>query len=92
MIWEARYDEKRHALAFPPESRTVPAVNITDRYMKLANEWVVAQPEYVPGSRLMLDIREERKNGARRLPCTSSSNRKKGKFWRKALHPDRPTT
>ena len=23
MIWEARYDEKRHALAFPPESRTV---------------------------------------------------------------------
>ena len=68
MIWEARYDGKRHALAFPPESRTVPAVNITDRYMKLACEWVASQPEYVPGSRLMLDIREKKENGVRRLP------------------------
>ncbi|MFR4416308.1 MAG: transglutaminase-like domain-containing protein [Akkermansia sp.] len=50
MIWEARYDEKRHALAFPPESRTVPAVRITDRYMKLASDWVAAQPE-VPAGR-----------------------------------------
>ena len=36
--------------------------------MKLACEWVASQPEYVPGSRLMLDIREKKENGVRRLP------------------------
>ena len=87
MIWEARYDDKRHALAFPPESRTVPAVNITDRYMKLANEWVAAQPEYVPGSRLMLDIREERKNGARRLPLHVVLKSEEGKVLAEGITP-----
>lgn len=68
MIWEARYNREKHALAFPPESRTVPAVNITDRYMKLAADWTAAQPEYVPGSKLMLDITEKAESNARRLP------------------------
>ena len=68
MIWEARYNRKKQTLAFPPESRTVPAVNMTDRYMKLAAAWTAAQPEYVPGSRLMLDITEKAESNSRRLP------------------------
>lgn len=46
----ARYDRKRNALEFPPESRIVPAVNITKRYMKLASSWAASQPEYVPAA------------------------------------------
>lgn len=68
LIWEARYDPIKHTLTFPPESKIVPAVNITDRYLKLASEWVAAQPNYVPGSRLMLNIQTKTKNGVKRLP------------------------
>ena len=42
LVWEARYDRKRNALEFPPESRIVPAVNITKRYMKLASSWAAS--------------------------------------------------
>lgn len=68
MIWEARYNKETGTLEFPPESRTVPAVNVTDRYMKLASEWLASQPEYVPGSKLMLDITEKVGSKLQRLP------------------------
>ncbi len=71
---------------FPSESRTVPAVNITDRYMKLANKWVAAQPEYVTGSRLMLDIRK-RENGARRLPLHVILKSEEGKVLAEGITP-----
>jgi len=87
LIWEARYDRNRHALIFPPESRTVPAVNITNRYMKLASDWVAAQPEYVPGSRLMLDIREKKESGSRRLSLHVVLKSEKGEILAEGTTP-----
>ena len=87
LIWEARYDEKRRALTFPPESRTVPAVRITDRYMKLASDWVAAQPEYLPGSRLMLDIRDGKEGSGRRLPLRVVLKSEEGKVLAEGTTP-----
>ena len=87
LIWEARYDEKRRALTFPPESRTVPAVRITDRYMKLASDWVAAQPEDLPGSRLMLDIRDGKEGSGRRLPLRVVLKSEEGKVLAEGTTP-----
>ena len=46
--------------------------------MKLASSWAASQPEYVPGSKLMLDITEDEGGKRRRLPLMFPSRRKKG--------------
>lgn len=87
LVWEARYNRDRHALEFPPESRTVPAVNITDRYMKLAAEWAAAQPDYVPGTKLMLDITGETAGQRRRLPLHVVLKSEKGEILAEGVTP-----
>lgn len=87
LVWEARYDRKRNALEFPPESRIVPAVNITKRYMKLASSWAASQPEYIPGSKLMLDITEDEGGKRRRLPLHVSLKTEEGEVLAEGVTP-----
>lgn len=56
LVWKAHFKPETMELIFPSESRTVPAVNMTGNYLKLAADWSAAQPGYTPGSKLMLDI------------------------------------
>lgn len=87
LVWEARYDRQKGTLEFPPESRTVPAVRITDRYMKLASSWAASQPEYVPGSKLMLEITDRTGGRRQRLPLHITLKSEQGEVLAEGVTP-----
>lgn len=87
MIWEARFNPSSRAIEFPPESRSVPAVNITERYMNMASDWVSRQPEYLPGSKLMLDITDKVNGKKQRMPIKVVLKAEEGDILAEGISP-----
>lgn len=77
LIWEALYNPITKQIYIAPEKLTINGINVTPRYIKLASDWVKAQPNYIPGSKIMLRVEAKsfaKKNNAIAHPVTLKSS------------------
>lgn len=67
MVWTAEVNKETDSIHFPKSSQTVPGINVTDRYLKLAQAWYKAQPESQPGTKLLIEFLDNSKKSPTRI-------------------------
>lgn len=79
MIWEAKVNTKTSSIVFPQEARSVPGINVTKRYGKLAKAWYEQQADKTPGSELLIELTELKDNQTHRIEAKATLSDEQGK-------------